>query len=141
MPCVLRAIVGADFEKYVVALAGTLWTAGTLVTGVVCTASQARSCLQCCPTSTLPNSHCFWGSWCLTSAPIGAKCTGSCASSSGVVQLFTHACSSLVEGGDSHKSSVSNPLLKFYYSFPYALFFLCVFNEGGFVALYLLHAT
>jgi len=48
--------------------------------------------------------------------------------------------SSLLLGGDSHKTSVSNPLLRFYYKKP-ALFSICVFNEACLLALYLLHFT
>ncbi len=53
--------------------------------------------------------------------------------------------SSLLDGAGSHKVSASdkeaNPLLRFYYSFPYALFFLCMFNEGFLVGLYTLKFT
>jgi hypothetical protein len=53
--------------------------------------------------------------------------------------------SSLLSGSGSHKTSAKdkdvNFILRFYYSFPYALFFLCAFNEGFLVGLYLLKFT
>ena len=57
----------------------------------------------------------------------------------------SRATSSLLDGAQSHKVSADsddvNMLLRFYYSFPYALFFICVFNEACLLALYLLHFT
>lgn len=50
-------------------------------------------------------------------------------------------CSTLLIGASSHKKASLNPLLKWYYTFPYALLFVCVFNEGCLVALYLLYFT
>ncbi len=53
--------------------------------------------------------------------------------------------SSLLKGSGSHKTSASdktvNPILRFYYSFPYALFILVATNEGFLVGLYLLKFT
>ena len=53
--------------------------------------------------------------------------------------------SSLLRGSGSHKTSASdksvNFLLRFYYSFPYALFILVATNEGFLVGLYLLKFT
>ena len=53
--------------------------------------------------------------------------------------------SSLLVGSGSHKVSSNdreaNPLLRFYYSFPYALFLLVATNEGFLVGLYTLKFT
>eukprot|EP00823_Brevimastigomonas_motovehiculus_P002711 TRINITY_DN1631_c0_g1_i1.p1 TRINITY_DN1631_c0_g1~~TRINITY_DN1631_c0_g1_i1.p1 ORF type:complete len:214 (+),score=34.68 TRINITY_DN1631_c0_g1_i1:37-678(+) len=40
----------------------------------------------------------------------------------------------------SHKDS-KNPLLHFYYTFPYALLVFCVGNEAFFICMYILHFT
>ena len=61
-----------------------------------------------------------------------------------ILDVGSHWCqmyATLLLGGNSHKSSVGNPILRFYYSFPYALFLICVFNEACLLALYLLHFT
>lgn len=59
-----------------------------------------------------------------------------------VLDVASHWCqmyASLLEG-DSHKSAVKNPILRFYYSFP-ILFLVCVFNEACLLGLYVLHFT
>lgn len=50
--------------------------------------------------------------------------------------------SSMLVGVDSHKKIASSEpaILRFYYSFPYALFIVCAANEGFLVGLFL-HAT
>eukprot|EP00753_Platysulcus_tardus_P005692 PLAT13618.1.p2 GENE.PLAT13618.1~~PLAT13618.1.p2 ORF type:complete len:235 (+),score=115.09 PLAT13618.1:45-707(+) len=42
--------------------------------------------------------------------------------------------------GINHKKASDNPLLTFYYSFPYALFLLCLFSEGFLAFIWLLGA-
>lgn len=50
------------------------------------------------------------------------------------VQMY----SSLAIGSESHKNVANeHPLLRFYYTFPYALFFVCLFNETALVMLFL----
>jgi hypothetical protein len=45
-----------------------------------------------------------------------------------------NVCSSLATGAASHKSlKDEHPLLKFYYTAPYALFTICLFNESALV--------
>ncbi len=61
--------------------------------------------------------------------------------------VVARACvsSTLLNGTSSHKVSAkdseANPLLRFYYSFPYALFVLVGTNEGFLVGLYILKFT
>ena len=44
----------------------------------------------------------------------------------------------LLTGSGSHKAiKDEHPLLKFYYTFPYALFFICLFNELCLVMMFL----
>ena len=57
-----------------------------------------------------------------------------------VLDMVSHWCqmySKLAQNIKTHKGS-NNPLLNFYYTFPYALLVFCVGNEACFIALYLL---
>ena len=56
------------------------------------------------------------------------------------LDIVSHWCqmySKLAQNIKTHKGS-QNPLLNFYYTFPYALLVFCVGNEACFIALYLL---
>jgi CDP-diacylglycerol--inositol 3-phosphatidyltransferase len=54
-----------------------------------------------------------------------------------VVSHWFQTYAKMMEGKTTHKGS-DNPLLNFYYSFPYLLI-CCVGNEGFFIALYVLN--
>lgn len=56
-----------------------------------------------------------------------------------IVSHWVQMYSSLRIGTDSHKniSEKEHPLLRFYYMFPYALFWVCLFNETALVMLFL----
>ena len=56
-----------------------------------------------------------------------------------IVSHWFQTYAKMMEGKTTHKGS-DNPLLNFYYSFPYLLI-CCVGNEGFFIALYVLHFT
>jgi hypothetical protein len=54
---------------------------------------------------------------------------------------FSFVCSSLASGAASHKAlKGEHPILSFYYTFPYALFVVCLFNESALVMQYVLAA-
>jgi CDP-diacylglycerol--inositol 3-phosphatidyltransferase len=55
-----------------------------------------------------------------------------------VVSHWVQMYSSLAAGSSSHKSLADEwALLRFYYTFPYALFFVCLFNETFLAFLFL----
>ena len=58
------------------------------------------------------------------------------------VSHYVHMYASLAQGADSHKSSEANvnPILRFYYTFPFAMFFMILGNEGYFVLKFLMAA-
>lgn len=56
---------------------------------------------------------------------------------------WVHMYATLLLGGGSHKDKAANPnaLLRFYYTFPYALLVLCVMSEGFLLFLYTWYHT
>lgn len=55
------------------------------------------------------------------------------------VQTFVIDCSQLSSGASSHKTlQDEHPLLRFYYTFPYALFTVCLLNEACLLSFFLL---
>lgn len=56
-----------------------------------------------------------------------------------LLTLLSRACSQLASGAASHKTlQDEHPLLRFYYTFPYALFTVCLLNETCLLSFFLL---
>lgn len=54
-------------------------------------------------------------------------------------RYVAHSCSSLAGGFGSHKAVADETaLLRFYYTYPYALFWICTFNETFLAMMFLL---
>jgi CDP-diacylglycerol--inositol 3-phosphatidyltransferase len=54
-----------------------------------------------------------------------------------IVSHWYHVYAKLIQSKTSHKGSL-NPLISFYYTYPYALFAFCLGNELFFIVLYML---